>query len=115
MLQGGLWAAALPEFSGKQRLVQKMQAGDVLTPDESKTLNKALRDAENNKLISRETENADQAVIEKSAKVAERSETTPQPEGTIRLYQGTEGNIPSPNYFDNIGQLENYYRFSSVS
>lgn len=46
MLQGGLWAAALPEFSSKQKLVQKMAKGEALTPEESNTLNKALRDAE---------------------------------------------------------------------
>lgn len=43
MLQGGLWAAAIPEFTGKARLVQKLKAGERLTAEESKVINTALK------------------------------------------------------------------------
>jgi hypothetical protein len=46
MLQGGLWAGAIPEFAGKARLVQKMNAGASLTPDESMMINTAIREAQ---------------------------------------------------------------------
>jgi hypothetical protein len=114
MLQGGLWAAALPEFSSKQKLVQKLQAGDVLTPDESKLLNQALRDAEGKDIPeAAEQPSKSYAPLDESTqtKIQDlRNETTktPQPEGTTRLYQMTEGDITSPNYFDNIEQLANY-------
>jgi hypothetical protein len=42
MLQGGLWAAAIPEFSGKARLTQKLQSGQTLTPEDSLEINSAL-------------------------------------------------------------------------
>lgn len=46
VLQGGLWAAALPEFNGKQRIVQKLRAGEMLTADESQLINNAVQGAE---------------------------------------------------------------------
>ena len=46
MLQGGLWAAALPEFSKQKGVVEKMANGQRLTPEESEALNQALRDSE---------------------------------------------------------------------
>lgn len=38
MLQGSLWAAALPEFSGKSRLVQKMRYGNKVNVPTSKNI-----------------------------------------------------------------------------
>lgn len=46
VLQGSLWAAAMPEFSGKARLVQKMRSGAKLTADESQLINQAIKGVE---------------------------------------------------------------------
>lgn len=109
MLQGGLWAAALPEFSSKQKLVQKMAKGEALTPQESVDLNKALRDAEGAE-VPDQTSFAplDDTTQTKIQDLRTQAEKTPQPEGTTRLYQMTEGDIDSPNYFNNPEQLANY-------
>ena len=44
MLQGGLWAAAIPEFSDKARLTQKLKRGEQLTSEDSAAINKALNE-----------------------------------------------------------------------
>lgn len=50
----------------------------------------------------------DETTASKARELEARSKETPQPEGTIRLYQMTENGVPSPNYFDNLEQLANY-------
>lgn len=105
MLQGGLWAAAIPEFAGKARLTTKMARGGVLTSDDSSAINKALNEAED---ATKSYAPLDENTKTKVATLEEQSKKTPQPEGTTRLYQGTVNGTPSPNYFDNINQLSNY-------
>lgn len=90
------------------------QAAEQAAPMAPENAPAQLSDAEARVRAQRAAEaNVDDITLEKTAALSEQSDATPRPEGTVRLYQGTENGVPSGNYFDNIGQLENYYKFRS--